>query len=219
MKSNYPFLSEILEKYNRQRDRYRFLVGIVGAPAAGKSYLAERLPTYFNQSLGTETATHFNMDAYHRYDAELYAKGIYDHKGAHFTFDVEGFIAKLIEIKEKPEKVLCPIYDRSRSHDPIQDAHAILPQHRAVFVEGNYLLSTVHPWISIRHILDYCIFVEVDEAIQIPRLLDRHISSGKNPEEAERKVYRTDIPNAHLIRQGKSRADYVYQPEVNIFQG
>ena len=85
-----------------------------------------------------------------------------------------------------------------------------------VFVEGNYLLTRVFPWLTIRHLLDYCVFVEVDRDIQWDRLIKRHTSTGKDPEEAQQKVMRTDLPNSDLIREDMDRADFVYRPTVNF---
>lgn len=216
MKHTYPFVSNILNDYRTGSWQYRYLVGVVGPPASGKSTLAAELPALINTALGPEVATHFSMDAYHYPNAFLHQKGIYPHKGCHFTFDVQRFLAKLIEIKEQPGTVSCPIYDRSRGHDPIPDEHCIEAHHRLVVVEGNYLLLRIHPWIAIRHLLEYCLYIEVDPAVQFPRLLERHLKSGRTEEDARAKIIRTDLPNAELIARHKDRANFVWRPEWNI---
>ena len=154
------------------------------------------------------------MDGYHFYDADLRKKGLHPHKGAHFTFDVQRFIEKLVEIKESPSMVSCPIFDRS-IEDPVEDVNQILPSHRMVFVEGNYLLSRMYPWITIKHILDTSVFVQVDPKIQLQRLVARHQRGGKSRKEAEDKAYRTDLPNSELILRDQDRAEFEVFPEAN----
>ena len=83
------------------------------------------------------------MDGFHLYNDDLHSKGIYDHKGAHFTFDVKKFILKLMEIKESSGDILCPIYDRQGIDNRIEDAHPIKANHRMVIVDGNYLLLSI----------------------------------------------------------------------------
>jgi pantothenate kinase len=214
MNDTYPFLIPLLKKYARSESPHRFLVGIVGPPASGKSFLAELLAGKINEQIGENIATYFNMDGYHLFNSELHRRGIHPHKGCIFTFDVEKFTEKLVEIKESPAEVFCSIYDRSL-HDPTPDGHLIGAQHRVVFVEGNYLLSRVFPWTGLRFMFDYSIFLEVDPEIQFQRLLERHISSGKSPAEAENKAIRTDLPNSALIRRDKDRADFVFWPQAN----
>lgn len=209
MKNEFPFLKALLKKDKQTNSRHRFLVGIIGPPASGKSTLAEKLPGVINQQLGQKVATHFNMDGYHFHNDQLFKKGIHPHKGAHFTFDVQAFIEKLVEIKEVHQDVLCPIYDRSL-HNPTPDAHTIKATDRIVIVEGNYLLLSVFPWIGIRFILNYSIFLTIDESTQFQRLMDRHTSTGKTAPEAEAKIYRTDLPNSTLILKDIDRADFVY---------
>lgn len=215
MIEKYPFLEQVIARFQRKESPYRFLLGIVGAPASGKSTLAELLPPIINSEMGVEVATHFNMDGYHRFNAALKERAIFPYKGSHFTFDVEGFMAKLVEIKEADRTVKCPIYDR-KVKDPTPDAHTILRGHRMVVVEGNYLLLDIHPWRAIRHLLDFCIYLEVEENIQIQRLLKRHIKGGKSRAQAMDKVKITDLPNAALIERDRHRADVVYRPPGNF---
>lgn len=212
----YPFLSEILEKFDMDNSDQRFLVGIAGAPASGKSTLAEIIAKTINNQFDHEIATKLNMDGYHYYNVDLLDKGIFDHKGAHFTFNAEKFILKLIETKEVNRDVKCPIYDRKGTDNPIENAHAITSNHRIVIVEGNYLLLSIYPWVTIRQVLDYAIFLEVDPDIQFKRLLKRHTSGGRNETEAKQKIEFTDLPNGELIIEDRHRADYIFKPNTNF---
>ena len=215
MITDYPFLPLVLEKFRRFDSSHRFILGIVGPPASGKSFLAEQLPGLINERSGEDICSHVSMDGYHYHNDHLTANGLYPHEGSHFTFDVKGFIQKLIEIKEEPGAVSCPVYIR-KDHNPVEKGHIIRPRHRIVIAEGNYLLLTVFPWISIRHILDFSICLDVDPQIQWTRLMDRHTGTGKTEKEAANKILITDLPNTDIILRDKKRADCLYLPPGNF---
>lgn len=214
MAEKLSFLSTVLDKYSQMKETGRLLVGIAGPPASGKSYWAERLPNLVNERLGGEVATHFAMDGYHFYDKDLHRKGTYPYKGSHFTFDVQAFIEKLIEIKELMGEVKCPIFDRSID-EPVQGRQVISAHHKIVFVEGNYLLSKVYPWCTIKYLLCYSIYIKVDPDIQFKRLMDRHKSLGKNENEALEKIHRTDWLNTLEIEKDMDRANHIFIPNSN----
>ena len=64
----------------------RFVVGVAGPPAAGKSTFASELKA----ALGSRAAE-LGMDAFHFDDAILEARGDRSRKGAPHTFDVEAY--------------------------------------------------------------------------------------------------------------------------------
>lgn len=210
-----PFLSEILSRFKKRNENRRFLIALVGPPAAGKSHLASILPGIIDHALNASVTSTFAMDAYHMTNQALVAQGIHPHKGCHFTFDVKTFSEKLVEIKENPGEISCPIYNRSLG-DPTPDAKTIGVSDKIILVEGNYLLLDIWPWNTLRYLFEYSIFIEVDQALQFQRLLKRHQASGKTIQEAEHKIHRTDFPNAELIRRYQHRADYVFRPESNF---
>jgi pantothenate kinase len=75
--------------------------------------------------------------------------------------------------------------------------------------EGNYLLLESEPWPLVQARLDAVWHVVTDDAVRLPRLLARHIASGKAPDDAVEWVNRVDQPNAALIEQARHRADLV----------
>ena len=160
MNNQFPFFNTIIDKFKTLSPNQRLLVGIVGIPGSGKSFLAEKLASLVNDKIEDNIATFFNMDGYHHYDSYLFEKGIHCYKGAHFTFNSEQFIEKLIEIKEVQDRIICPIYDRN-IHNPIENGNIIESNHKIVFVEGNYLLTSIFPWYCIRYILDFSIYIEM----------------------------------------------------------
>lgn len=66
--------------------RRRVLLGIAGAPGAGKTTLAERLVSAVRED-GRFRAAHVPMDGFHLADAALDRLGRRDRKGAIDTFD------------------------------------------------------------------------------------------------------------------------------------
>jgi len=78
-----------------------------------------------------------------------------------------------------------------------------------VITEGNYLLLDSAPWDAVRPLLDEVWFVDIDDAIRVPRLIARHIQFGKSPDEAREWVWRSDEANAVVVATTRDRADVV----------
>ena len=72
----------------------RRLLGITGAPGAGKSTIAARVA----EALG-DAAALVPMDGFHLANAELERLGRRDRKGAIDTFDAHGFVALLRRLR------------------------------------------------------------------------------------------------------------------------
>ena len=78
----------------------RSILGITGAPGAGKSTVAEQLV----QALGPERAVLVPMDGFHLANTVLDALGRRDRKGAADTFDDAGYAALLERIRaQRPD--------------------------------------------------------------------------------------------------------------------
>jgi len=209
MPSIFPFINSILERYEAHDPSQRFLIGIIGPPASGKSTLADALLPAINTALGDEVATICRMDGYHMTDAKLQQTGRYLWKGCHFTFEAEAYVSKLEELRAFSGSLTCPIYDRARSHDPIPNGQTILSSHHIVITEGNYLLLNIEPWNRIPALLDYCIYIDVNDEEQLARLLERHQKAGRTKQEALAKAQSTDLPNTLMIRDQLERSTRV----------
>ncbi len=149
------------------------------------------------------------MDGFHLPDETLRRRGLWELKGVPETFDAEGFVSLLRELRASPVRVVrCPRFDRSIEAS-IPGAIVVQPEHRLVVVEGNYLLLESEPWSEVRPLLDEVWFIDssIDEIY--PRLLERHILGGRTPEQARLKVESTDLANARLIEQTRPRADRI----------
>ena len=172
------------------------IIGIVGAPGAGKSTIGEQLVALLPE------AVLLPMDGYHLPQARLVELGRRDRMGAPDTFDVAGFVQTLTTIA-RGELTLAPAFDRT-IEEPVPDAITIPPQARNVVVEGNYLLL----WPEVAELLDVSFFVEVPRGIRQQRLIDRHVRFGKSPADATAWALGPDESNALAIEATAPRADH-----------
>ena len=139
------------------------------------------------------------MDGFHMLNEDLVRLGRRNRKGAPDTFDVAGFVAML-----RPDTPS----ERRRSRHRTR-VTTVLPAHRfptpssvasddaLVITEGNYLLLDHSPWDDVRPLLDEVWFVDIDNAVRVPRLIARHIEFGKTPDGGPRM--------GHAIGRGQRR--------------
>jgi pantothenate kinase len=180
----------------------RWLIGITGAPGAGKSTLA----AFLAELLGARGA-HVPMDGFHLADVELVRQGLRDRKGAPETFDAFGYAALLGRLREgRGHTVYAPGFDRDLEQ-PLAGAIAVPPEVEVVVSEGNYLLVDRPGWREVRAALDEVWHVQVDEEVRTERLVGRHVEFGKAPAAAQAWVDRVDGPNAALVEACAHRAD------------
>lgn len=185
----------------------RALLGIAGAPGAGKTTVAHWLVQALN-ARGI-AAAHVPMDGFHLADMALDALGRRDRKGAIDTFDAHGYLALLRRLRaDTGATVYAPEFERV-IEQPIAGSIAVPPDTRIVVSEGNYLLASDLPWPSVRGAFDEVWFADVDDALRLERLTARHIRFGKTPADAAAWVASVDEPNARAILAGRDSADLV----------
>ena len=187
----------------------RHIIAIAGAPASGKSTLAEWLVDQLNEA-GAGRAALLPMDGYHYDDRVLTPRGWQAQKGAPHTFDVGGLAAMLKRLRANTElSIAVPMFDRSIE---IARAGAALIEQatRVIVIEGNYLLLDEAPWQQLAAQFDQTVMVAVDEAELERRLRDRWVNLGLSDTEIDSKVDENDLPNGRLV-YAKSRA-----PDIRI---
>lgn len=196
----------------KSKRRGRLILGICGAPAAGKSTLAESLVNTWNHRFA-KTAALVPMDGYHLSNEKLQQMGLWELKGKPETFDAHAFVQKIKEIRSSPaEKHFCPLFDRS-SESSIENAIVVGEEHELVVVEGNYLLLDFPPWDELRELFDLVWYIQSAKKTIYPRLLARHMQGGKSEKQSKEKLASTDLPNAKLIAKTAVRADLLIESE------
>ena len=183
----------------------RAILGITGAPGAGKTTFAEALVRSLREE-GIGVA-HVPMDGFHLADVTLTEQGTLGSKGAIETFDRDGYLALLRRLHvELTQDVYAPGFERT-VEQPIAGAITIRPDDVLVVTEGNYLLD--QSWSEVRSALDEVWFVELADDIRRERLVRRHVEFGKSEAGAAEWVDRVDEPNARRIIAAQGEADLV----------
>jgi len=180
----------------------REIVGIAGAPGAGKSTIAAQVV----ELLGPSAAL-LGMDGWHLPQSRLVELGRRERMGAVDTFDTDDFVRTLTELRSSSAAVTAPGFDRT-VEEAIPDVISIPPSVHTVVVEGNYLLHDDDGWERVAPLLDATFFVRVSPDIRRARLIARHERFGKSPDAAAAWALGPDEANARLIEHGASRADY-----------
>ena len=194
----------------------RRLLGICGAPGAGKSTLAERLVA----ALG-DRAVLVGMDGFHLAQRELRRLGREQRKGAPDTFDAAGYVDLIRRLRGNgadqadAETVYAPEF-RREIEEPIACAVPIAPDVPLVVTEGNYLLLPDHPWNALRALLHEVWFLAPDESVRIARLVERHRRHGRSDAEANERAHGSDQANAVRIQATANRADLVLRGSRSV---
>lgn len=201
-----------------QAEGRRFLLGLVGAPGAGKSTLAQALVEGLNAA--GDSACLVPMDGFHLAQAELERLGRAERKGAPDTFDAHGYVALLRRLRTPVPKgvggdglgevVYAPEF-RRELEEPVAGALAVPPAVPCVVTEGNYLLMDTPGWREVRPLLDEVWYVETDDALRLQRLVARHQQFGRSADAAQAWVMRSDEANARLIEATRQHADRVWR--------
>ncbi|MCC2593914.1 nucleoside/nucleotide kinase family protein [Tessaracoccus sp. OS52] len=179
----------------------RKLLGIVGAPGAGKSTVAGAIV----EALG-ERAVLVPMDGFHLDNPVLEALGSRHRKGAPDTFDVEGYVALLRRLRAADHTVHAPRFDRSLEL-AIGSAIPVPPGIPLVVTEGNYLLLEEGGWEAVRPELDEVWYLDVASPELRRRLVSRRMAHGETRQAARAWVESVDEANAAVVELSRERAD------------
>jgi len=182
----------------------RLIVAIAGAPASGKSSLAQTLV----DALRPEIAIVVPMDGFHLDNTLLDTAGLRAFKGAPETFDASGLESLLYRIKQDSETVHIPLFDRAADLSRAAAA-SVEPRHRIIVVEGNYLLLNQTGWRSLKDCFDLTVLLDVSWETLKARSVARWLSFDHTPEEALARAEQNDLPNGDTVRRESQRPDIV----------
>lgn len=186
----------------------RYIVAVAGAPASGKSTLAEHL-CHALIAQG-ETASVVPMDGFHFDDAVLNARGHRPRKGAPFTFDVYGFEILLKRIKAREPEIAIPVFDRTLELSRAA-ADIITDVAKFIIVEGNYLLLKQKPWTQLKPLFDYSIFLNIPIEQLESRLIKRWLDLGFDLAYAQNWIASNDLLNIKTVMQESDTPDLVVE--------
>ncbi len=190
-------------------DGQRTVLGIAGAPGAGKSTLARRVVAGVDAVLGVGTAVQVPMDGFHLANAALDALGRHDRKGAIDTFDGDGYVALVRRLSSNRDAVVwAPDFDR-RVDEPVAGSIAVPQRTRLVVSEGNYLLDDTGPWAALAELFTETWFCSVDDQVRVDRLVGRHMRHGRDHEAARTWAVEVDGVNAARVAPTATRASRI----------
>jgi fructokinase len=183
----------------------RRLLGITGAPGAGKTKVAREVV----DKLGADLAAFVPMDGFHLSNPTLISWRRRDRKGAWDTFDADGYVHLLRRLRNQEEEIVhAPDFDRDVD-ESIGSALPVRRQVPLVVTEGNYLLCDWGGWAGVAPLLDESWYLQADDSTRLQRLTYRHQQHGMSRVEADTWARTTDRDNAVLIAQSMPRADLV----------
>nr|WP_300147986.1 nucleoside/nucleotide kinase family protein [Propionicimonas sp.] len=187
----------------------RVLVGVCGAPGAGKSTLAALLVAELNRD-APGTAVVVPMDGFHLAASVIAVDDRATRRGAPDTFDPDGYAALLGRLRALVDDVVYAPEYRREIEDPVAGAITVPRTCRVVVTEGNYLLHPDPEWQRVRAQLDEVWFLRApDEDLRVAHLIERHERFGKAPDHARGHVLGSDERNASLVAAHAPRADLV----------
>lgn len=175
----------------------RKLVALAGAPASGKTTLAQALAGHLSRA-GCATSV-VPMDGFHLDNRILSDLGLLHRKGAPETFDAGGLL-RLVQALPDADRVFYPTFERA---EDIARAGAgmIDAQCDCVIVEGNYLLFDAPVWRELPRYWDLSIRLDLPPEVLRQRLVHRWIDFGLPVDQAEARAMGNDMVNAAAIAE------------------
>ncbi|WP_326796067.1 nucleoside/nucleotide kinase family protein [Streptomyces sp. NBC_01808] len=187
----------------------RAVLGLAGAPGAGKSTLARALVAALRARHGADAAAYVPLDGFHLSNAQLDRLGLRDRKGSEPSFDAAGYAALLRRLAQEPDaEVYVPDFDRALD-EPIAARHHVPPGTRLIVTEGNYLACDLPGWRAARELMAEVWYVDAPDAVRDARLMARHVGFGRTAAASRAWIDGNDAPNADLVKASRGRCDRV----------
>jgi fructokinase len=187
------------------RQGARRVIAIAGAPASGKSTLADILVRELVDAGCSSQLV--PMDGFHLHNSILADRGLLDRKGSPQTFDTGGLL-RLASQLGTAKALYYPIFDRGRDIS-IAGAGYIDPTCDTIVIEGNYLLMKAPIWQDMATYWDMSVMLICPMDVLETRLVQRWHDCGLTTAQARTRAEFNDLPNARLVQQTATIADIV----------
>ena len=158
------------------------VLGLTGPPGTGKTTIADELARALPE-VGFPVAGLAPMDGFHMSNALLG------------------------RVRRGDAMVLAPDYRRDL-HEPVA-ASLPIEIDGVVITEGNYLGLELPGWADVRGLIDLLVYIDTPFEELASRLIDRHVSFGRDRADAAHWVRTVDAANMALVERTKARADLV----------
>jgi pantothenate kinase len=188
----------------------RAILAVAGVPGSGKSTLAKAIVNRLNQQ-APGSALLYPMDGFHLPNHELETLGLRNRKGASDTFDGQGYIKLLYQLRDARRTPAVPVFDR----DLDEAVYTGRPEHSAdantrfVVTEGNYLLLESMPWNAVGDLCDLTVWIDTPMERAKKWIIERHMRFGRSPEAAEYWYETNDKLNAQHVLARSLHADRI----------
>lgn len=179
----------------------RVLLAVAGQPGAGKSTAAARVLA--DAAAAGVSVVVVPMDGYHLAHSTLERQGLTHVKGAPQTFDAHGFSALVSRIRAQQPgdaSVWAPEF-RREIEDAVAGAIEVPADAQLVLIEGNYLLLDEEPWSALAEMFDVAWMLRPQAERRLERLIARHETFGRDPQQARAHALGSDQRNADLVEQ------------------
>lgn len=190
----------------------RIILGICGAPGAGKSWVADGIAG----TLGPDLAVVVPFDGFHLSTAVIANTPLMSRRGAIDTFDLGSYKNLIARLRARDEDVVYAPMFRRGLEEPIASAIPVPREVPIVITEGNYLLMQ-HPTLrAVRDLLDAVWYLHTPATVRLPQLVARHVAFGKNASDAEEWARGSDQRNADEIESTRQWADRIFSVGTEV---